>query len=252
MDFVADLVSVIIPMYNSSTYITPTILSALNQTYKNIEVLVVDDCSKDNSIEVVNNIAKGDPRLRCIPQLKNQGAAAARNRGIKEAKGQYVAFLDSDDLWEEDKIQKQIKLMKETNSSFVYCAYDWIDENDVQIKGKVKIKECATYKDLLTKTLIATPTVIYDRSIHGDVSMPLRRTGQDYAFWLVLLKTAPAIGIDEPLVHVRRRSGSLSKNKFQNFVDIWEVQVGNEGISRFSVCWNLFRYAIFTFKKRFL
>ena len=120
MDFVADLVSVIIPMYNSSTYITPTILSALNQTYKNIEVLVVDDCSKDNSIEVVNNIAKGDPRLRCIPQLKNQGAAAARNRGIKEAKGQYVAFLDSDDLWAEDKIQKQIKLMKETNSSFVY------------------------------------------------------------------------------------------------------------------------------------
>ena len=249
--YIDGLVSVVIPMYNSSSYITPTIKSALNQTYNNIEVLVVDDCSKDNSIEVVNYLAKEDSRLRCVPQERNQGAAVARNRGIKEAKGQYIAFLDSDDLWAEDKIEKQVALIKANDAAFVYCAYDWVDENDTQIKGKVKIKERVCYKDLLTKTYICTPAAIYDRNIIGDVEMPLRRTGQDYAFWMVLLKKTDAFGIDEALVHVRRRSGSLSKNKFQNLKDIWEVQTINEGISKFAASWHLFRYAIFTFKKRF-
>jgi len=250
--YVDGLVSVVIPMYNSSSYITPTIMSALNQTYKDIEVLVIDDCSKDNSVEVVNNLAKTDARLRCVPQEKNQGAAVARNRGINEAKGQYIAFLDSDDLWAEDKIEKQVALMKAKNAVFVYCAYDWVDENDEQIKGKIKIKERVRYKDLMTKTYICTPAAIYDRNVIGDVEMPLRRTGQDYAFWLVLLKKTDAFGIDEALVHVRRRSGSLSKNKFQNLKDIWEVQTINEGINKVSAAWHLFRYTVFTIKKRFL
>lgn len=249
--YIDGMVSVVIPMYNSSSYITPTIMSALNQTYKNIEVLVVDDRSKDNSVEVVNNLAKTDSRLRCIPQEKNGGAAVARNRGIKEAKGQYIAFLDSDDLWTADKIEKQVALMKTKNVAFAFCAYDSVDENDNQVKGKIKIKERVRYKDLLTKTYICTPAAIYDRNVIGDVDMPLRRTGQDYAFWMVLLKKTDAYGIDEALVHVRRRSGSLSKNKFQNLKDIWEVQTINEGINKVAASWHLFRYAIFTFKKRF-
>lgn len=249
--YIDGLVSVVIPMYNSSSYITPTIKSALNQTYKNIEVLVIDDRSIDNSVEVVNELAKSDSRLRCIPQEKNQGAAVARNRGIKEANGQYIAFLDSDDLWAEDKIEKQVCLMKAKNAAFVYCSYDWVDENDTLIKGKVKIKDRVRYKDLLTKTYICTPAAIYDRNLIGDVEMPLRRTGQDYAFWMVLLKKTDAFGIDEALVHVRRRSGSLSKNKLQNLKDIWEVQTINEGINKVAAFWHLFRYAIFTFKKRF-
>ena len=250
--YIDGMVSVVIPMYNSGKYIAPTIKSALEQTYKNIEVLVVDDCSKDNSLEVVNALAEKDRRLRCIPQEKNGGAAVARNRGIKEAKGQYIAFLDSDDLWTEDKIEKQVALMKSKNAAFVFCAYDSVDENDAPVKGKIKIKERVRYKDLLTKTYICTPAAIYDRSMIGDVEMPLRRTGQDYAFWMVLLKKTDAYGIDEALVHVRRRSGSLSKNKFQNLKDIWEVQTNNEGINKISASWHLFRYCIFTFKKRFL
>lgn len=238
-------------MYNSSSYITPTIKSALNQTYKYIEVLVIDDCSKDNSVEVVNNLAKNDSRLRCVQQEKNRGAAVARNRGIKEAKGQYIAFLDSDDLWVKNKIEKQLALMKEKNAAFVYCAYDSVNENDEQVKGKIIIKEKVRYKDLLTKTYICTPAAIYDRNVIGDVDMPLRRTGQDYAFWMVLLKKTDAYGIDEALVHVRRRSGSLSKNKIQNLKDIWEVQTINEGINKIAASWHLIRYAIFTFKKRY-
>lgn len=250
--YIDGLVSVVIPMYNSGKYITPTIQSVLCQTYNNLEVIVVDDCSKDNSIEVVEGLAKDDARIRCISQEKNGGAAVARNRGIKEAKGRYIAFLDSDDLWTPDKIEKQLVLMKEKNAVFAYCAYDWVDENVDQVKGKIKIKEQVRYKDLLTKTLISTPTAIYDRYYYGDVEMPLRRTGQDYAFWMVLLKKGDAFGISDALVHVRRRPGSLSKNKFQNLKDIWEVQTINEGINKVSASWHLLRYAFFTLKKRFL
>ena len=236
--YIDGLVSVVIPMYNSGKYITPTIMSALNQTYKDIEVLVIDDCSKDNSIEVVERLSKKDARVRCIPQAKNGGAAV-------------IAFLDSDDLWAPDKIEKQLALMKEKKAVFAFCAYDSVNENDEQVKGKIKIEEQVCYKDLLTKTFICTPAAIYDRFFYGDVEMPLRRTGQDYAFWMVLLKKADAYGIDEALVHVRRRTGSLSKNKFQNLKDIWEVQTINEGINKVAASWHLFRYAIFTFKKRF-
>lgn len=249
--YIDGLVSVVIPMYNSSSYITPTIQSVLDQTYRNIEVLVVDDCSKDDSVEVVEGISKLDARVRCIQQENNGGAAVARNRGIKEAKGRYIAFLDSDDLWAENKIEKQLALMKEKKAVFAFCAYDSVDENSQPVKGKIKIKERVRYKDLLTKTFICTPAAIYDRSFYGDVEMPLRRTGQDYAFWMVLLKKADAYGIDEALVHVRRRSGSLSKNKLQNLQDIWEVQTINEGINKVTASWHLLRYALFTFKKRF-
>lgn len=252
MGYIDGLVSVVIPMYNSGKYITPSIMSALNQTYKNIEVLVIDDCSKDNSVEVVEGLSKKDGRVRCFPLEKNGGAAVARNKGIKEARGRYIAFLDSDDLWASDKIEKQLALMNEKKAVFAFCAYDYVNENDEQIKGKIKIKEKISYKDLLTKTFICTPAAIYDRLFYGDVEMPLRRTGQDYAFWMVLLKKADAYGIAEALVHVRRRTGSLSKNKIQNMKDIWEVQTMNEGINKVSASWHLFRYAIFSFKKRFL
>lgn len=247
-----DLVSVIIPLYNSANYITPTIKSVLSQTYQNFEIILVDDYSKDNTFDVVSEFTKKDNRIKYFKQPVNKGAAEARNRGMDEATGQYIAFLDSDDLWNQDKLEKQLSFMKERNASFVYCAYDWVDENENLIKGKVKIKSQVEYKDLLTKTLISTPTVIFDRYILGDVRMPLRRTGQDYAFWLLLLRETYAFGIDEALVHVRRRTGSLSKNKFQNLRDIWETQTRLEGINKLSALYHILRYIFFTFKKRYL
>lgn len=250
--YIEGLVSVVIPMYDSASYITTTIQSVLSQTYKNIEVVVVDDCSKDDSVNVVKQIATKDARIRCIPLEKNQGAAVARNIGLKEAKGQFIAFLDSDDLWTENKLQEQLDFMKCRNSPFVFCAYDWIDENGTIINGKIQIQEIVTYKDLLTKTIISTPTVIYDRYFFGDIDMPPRRTGQDYAFWLVLLRKTDAWGIDKALVHVRRRKGSLSKNKFQNIKDIWEVQTINERINKVAATWHIFWYVLFAFKKRYL
>lgn len=249
--YVEGRVSVIIPTYNSEKYLEKTVSSVLAQTYKDIEIVLVDDCSKDSTREVIERISRVDKRVKFIFQKKNGGAAVARNTGINYAEGRYIAFLDSDDTWEPNKIEKQIAILNE-GKPFVFCAYDTVDENGTQIKGKIKIKETVSYRDLMTKTYISTPTVIYDRFFYRDVEMPLRRTGQDYAFWLVLLKMSDAVGIDEPLVHVTRRGGSLSKNKLQSLRDVYEVQTRYEGISKAKAGYHTIRYLFYALKKKLI
>lgn len=219
------LISVILPVYNAQAFIAQTLESVLKQTYQSYELILIDDCSVDHSADIIRQYMKRDKRIVYFRHNENQGAAAARNTGLKLARGKYIAFLDSDDLWRRDKLKRQIEFMKEhPEIAFCYTAYDTITETGERKRGKIKIKPVASYQDLLTKTIIATPTVLYDREKTGDVWMPQRRTGQDYAFWLLLLKQHNAYGINKPLVHVRRRGGSLSKNKFQNIRDLWEIQ----------------------------
>ncbi len=248
--FEKDLVSVIIPTYNVEKYIETTLKCVLAQTYENIEIIVVDDCSSDGTTEIIRNLLSQNEKIKLFVQQDNKGAAEARNRGLKEAKGQYVAFLDSDDLWESNKLSVQINDMKSNDIAFSYTTYDFVDAAGKQIKGPIKIQRIAKYKNLLTKTIISTPTVMIDRYKTGDVFMPLRRTGQDYAFWLFLLRKNNAYGICTPLTHVRKRPGSLSKNKFQNIKDVWEVQTINEGINGFSVFFHVLGYCFYTIKKR--
>ena len=251
-EYIDGLVSVIIPLFNAEKYSEKTLNSVLEQTYNNYEVIIVDDCSTDDSPIIVKRHCDKDCRIKYYKQDHNRGAAEARNRALREASGRYIAFLDSDDLWAKEKLEKQIKQMSQRDVSFSFTAYDMIDVNDEIIKGKINIKKNVEYKDLMTKTMISTPTVIIDRDKLGDKRLPLRRTGQDYAFWLLLLRETDAFGIDEPLVHVRRRPGSLSKNKFQNLCDVWEVQTIHEGISKKSAAYHLLLYCLYTFKKRFL
>ncbi len=245
------LVSVVIPLYNSAGFITPTLESVLCQTYHNIEVILVDDCSKDSTREVVMTFADKDSRIKYFLQDKNQGAAVARNRGLEEANGQYIALLDSDDLWTPDKLEKQLDFMKAKNAAFVFCAYDYVDGSGRTIQGKVNIKERVEYNDLMTKTYISTSTVLLDRNKIGEKRMPLRRTGQDYAYWLLLLRETDAYGIDEAMVHYRIHKGSLSKNKFQSIKDIWETQTQLENIPKLSVAIHVLQYIFFTLKKRY-
>lgn len=249
--FVDDFVSVIIPMYNAEKYIKRAIDSVLRQTYHNYEILVIDDCSKDQSARIVKELAQKDSRVKYYRQDKNSGAAEARNRGITEARGRYIAFLDSDDIWVKEKLKKQMVQIKKNGASFVFTAYDRINSRGEKRKGKVKIKKCVTYQDLLTKTIITTSTVMFDREKLGNKTMPLRRTGQDYAFWMKLLRQTNAYGIDQVLVHLTRRGGSLSKNKLQNLRDLWEVQVFQEKIPKTKVVIHLIGYCCYVFKKRF-
>ena len=123
-----NLVSIITPIYNSEKYITETIESIQAQTYTNWELLITDDCSTDQSIDIIKSHQKNDNRIRLFLLDKNQGAGVARNNSIKEANGRYIAFCDSDDLWKQDKLAKQIKFMKENQVSFTYCSYDIVNE----------------------------------------------------------------------------------------------------------------------------
>lgn len=248
--YIDDKVSVIIPVYNAAKYIEKTIDSVLAQTYKDYEIILVDDCSKDNSKEVIEKYVSNNDNIFYFCLSENSGAAVARNKGLELAKGRYVAFLDSDDIWECNKLEKQIAQMRNNGYAFSYSRYDYVDENKKTVKKRVYLKMNATYKTLLTKTVIATPTVMIDREQTGNVYMPLRRTGQDYAFWLLLLRRFDAYGLDDTLVHVCKRSNSLSKNKFQNIRDVWEVQTINEGLGKGRVAVNILRYCMYVFVKK--
>ncbi len=250
-NYIDGLVSVVIPTYNSEKYIKKTVASVLLQSYKNIEIILIDDCSTDSTRSVIKEIAKADSRVRFHFQKNNCGAAIARNTGIGFAKGRFIAFLDSDDTWEFNKIEKQISILNK-GYPFVFCAYDTVDERGTRIRNKIKIKTTVKYKDLMTKTYISTPTVVYDRYFYGDVEMPLRRTGQDYAFWLLLLKKSDAIGIEEILVHVTKRGDSLSKNKLQSLRDVYEVQTQFEGINKLTAGFHTARYLFYALKKKLI
>lgn len=251
--YIKDRVSVITPVYNAEKYLGKTLDSVLNQTYKDIEIVLVDDCSKDGSAELIAEYKKKYPQILYFLQPENMGAGAARNKCLELATGQYVAFLDSDDLWKPEKVARQIKLMKDRKSPFSYTAIEMIDEEGKQIKPKRKLRTSCDYKYLLHNTIIATSSVVIDREILGDFKMPLRRGGQDYATWLMLLrKGAVAQGIDEALVQYRVGSNSLSSNKFKSIKQVWEIQTQDEKINEVVAAFHVVCFAINALKKYLL
>ena len=231
MEFVKDLVSVITPVYNAERFLNNTLQSVINQTYRDIEIVLVDDCSKDGSARIIESFMSEKINIHYHLQDSNKGAGAARNKALELARGQYVAFLDGDDVWLPQKIERQIALMKEKLTGFSYAAIEMIDENGKQIRSKRCIKEICDYKYLLHNTIIATSTVVIDRAILGDFRMPLRRGGQDYATWLMVLRNGEiAHGINDVLCQYRVASGSLSSNKFKSIKQVWEIQTQDEKV----------------------
>lgn len=251
--YVKGRVSVITPVYNVEKYIDETLESVFRQTYEDIEIVLVDDCSTDNSAQIIAKYKEFHPEIVYFLQPKNMGAGAARNKALELASGQYVAFLDSDDLWLPKKTERQIKLMQEKNSPFSYAAIEMMDEESKTIKGKRNLKETCNYKYLLHNTIIATSSVIVDRTVLGDFRMPLRRGGQDYATWLKLLRGgAVAYGINETLVRYRVSNNSLSSNKFKSIKQVWEIQTQDEHINKISAALHVGCFAFNAVKKYFL
>lgn len=247
------LVSVIMPIYNAERYLADTLTSIFNQSYKNIEIVLVDDCSKDRSAEIIAEFQKEHPEIVYHLQEKNMGAGAARNKALELARGRYAAFLDSDDLWLPDKIQRQLDLMKEKNSPFSYTAIEMMDENSKTIKSRRSLRETCDYNYLLHNTIIATSSVVIDRSVLGDFRMPLRRGGQDYATWLMLLRNGTvACGINEVLVRYRVAGGSLSSNKFKSIRQVWEIQTQDEKIGKVRAAFHVMCFGFHAFKKYFM
>lgn len=249
-DYVADLVSVITPVYNVEKYLKQSIESVLAQTYPHIEMILVDDCSKDNSAEIVRKYQQNYPRIKYYLLPHNMGAGYARNKALEIARGRYVAFLDADDVWQPEKIERQIKLMKEKKSPFSYTAIEMVDEDDILIKEKRKITKSIDYNILLVNTMIATSTVLIDRMVLGDFRMHLRRGGQDYATWLKLLRGGVvAVGVDDALVKYRVTNNSLSSKKYKSVVQIWEIQTQEEKINNLTVLKNIILWMYSSIKK---
>lgn len=251
--YIDDLVSVIIPIYNAEKYLIGTLNSVFNQTYQNMEIVLVDDCSTDRSVAIISEMQVSHPEIIYYCQNKNMGAGAARNKALELASGRYVAFLDSDDVWAPHKIQRQLELMETHKTPFSYTAIEMIDENSNTIKSKRNLKETCNFKYLLHNTIIATSSVVIDRKISGDFRMSLRRGGQDYATWLMLLRDGTiAYGINEALVKYRVSSGSLSSNKFKSIKQVWEIQTQNEQISKFKAIFHIISFCFNAFKKYFM
>ena len=182
------LVSIITPVYNAERFLEDTIKSVQKQSYKNWELVLVDDCSKDSSSEIIEKLQNSDDRIRYIKLEKNSGAAISRNTGIKNAKGRFIAFVDSDDLWEKTKLEKQIEYMLRENIGFSFTSYRYMRENGEKTTKVAKAPKKIDYEGLLKNTIIGCSTVVLDRKIIGDFEMPLVKRGQDTATWLKILR----------------------------------------------------------------
>lgn len=248
-----ETVSVITPVYNVASVIERTIDSILIQNYKDLEIILVDDCSKDNSAEIIAKYTTRYPNIVYYKQEKNGGAAVARNTALNLAKGRYVAFLDSDDQWCEGKIEKQLAFMKEKNAAICCTAMDCIDEEDKPLNSVREVRERISYKFLLKNTMIATSTVMIDRNLTGNFQMPLRRGGQDYATWLMLMRNGTDCwGLNEVLSHYRVMSNSLSSNKWKSIKQVWQIQTQDECICKISAALNVCCFIVNAFVKHFI
>lgn len=216
-------ISIITPSYNSSLLISNTIKSVLAQTVTDWEMIIVDDCSSDNSVDVIQSFVDQDPRIKLIQLSENSGAAVARNAAIEAAQGRYIAFLDSDDRWLPNKLEKQLAFMCENSYSFTYAAYDKINPGG-EVLGQVGVPDKVTYNDLLKSNSIGCLTAIYDTEFFGKVYMPLIRKRQDLGLWLRLLKkTKYAYGLNEPLGQYCVRPDSISANKVNAAKFTWRL-----------------------------
>ena len=208
------LVSVVMPCYNSEKTILYSIDSVKKQTHKNWELLIVDDCSNDRSTFVVESAIKDDPRIKLFKLYKNSGASIARNKAIKEAKGKYIAFLDSDDEWEENKIEKQVCYMEDNDVFFSYTNYRTILDN-----GETKVitsPKHITYKTMLKRNWIGCLTVMYNREAVGLIQIPKLDKRNDYALWLLILKKInDGYLLDDTLARYKDHQGISSGSKFK-------------------------------------
>lgn len=247
------LVSVIMPSYNAERHIAESIASVQSQTLGDWELLVSDDCSSDSTREIVSGIAEGDPRVRFLPLEENGGAAKARNNSLAHARGRYIAYLDADDLWYPEKLERQIAFMEERGAAFSCASYEVVGEDGTPLGRTVRMRPKSDYKGFLLHNLIQTVGVMVDlRTVDKQLLvMPPFRRCEDAATWLQILKAGHVChGIDDVLCGYRRVEGSLSSGKLDGARNIWSLYRNVEHL-RFSESVLYFaRYAVLAVWKR--
>lgn len=208
-------VSIITPVYNSSKYIRECMNSTLGQSFTDLEHILVDDCSTDDSVQIIEDYAKKDNRIKLIRLQKNGGAGVARNTAIEAAKGKFIAFLDADDFWHKEKLSIQVDFMVKNDYAFSYAQYYIVDENSKPQK-LVKSPPKVSYNAILRNGYIGCLTAMYDAEKIGKYYMPLIRKRQDWSLWIMILKDIKmSYGIQQPLSYYRVGNESLSNNKFK-------------------------------------
>lgn len=218
------LVSIITPSYNSANFINKTIDSVLSQTYQNWEMIIIDDHSADNSLEIIEKYIKQDQRIKLFSLKQNSGAAIARTKAMQLANGKYIAFLDSDDLWYPNKLEKQLEFMNKRNHAFSCTAYEQIDEKGKSLNRIVQTKQKINYNRLLLDCPVGNSTVMYDVSTMGKFEVPNIRKRNDDALWLKMLRKEKYIwGIPDILTQYRIRPNSISVNKFSLIKYHWHL-----------------------------
>lgn len=246
----ADLVSIIMPSYNTASFIEETIQSVLNQTYTNWELIIVDDCSTDNTDEVLENIK--DSRIRYFKNDKNSGAAVSRNKALREARGQWIAYLDSDDLWMPEKLEKQIHFMETNGYAFSYTKYEEINmkskKTGVTVSGPKKITKSGMFNYCWPGCL----TVMYDANKIGLIQIQDIKKNNDYAMWLKVCKKADCYLLDEFLGQYRKgRVGSVSTHSIKTMIG-WHYKLYREAedMGILSSLFNTGRNLVFGFYKK--
>lgn len=250
LERVEGLVSIIMPSYNTALYIEETIQSVLNQTYTNWELIIVDDCSNDNTDEVLDTIK--DNRIRYFKNEKNSGAAVSRNKALREAKGQWIAYLDSDDLWMPEKLEKQIKFMEENGYAFSYTNYEEIDvdgnKTGVKVTGPKKITKTGMFNYCWPGCL----TVMYDANKIGLIQIEDIKKNNDYAMWLKVCRKANCYLLDEILGKYRKgRVGSVSTHSIKTMIG-WHYMLYHEAekMGKLESIFNTGRNLLFGYYKK--
>ncbi|MBG9981679.1 glycosyltransferase family 2 protein [Aerococcaceae bacterium DSM 111020] len=219
------IISIITPVYNAATLLPDTIESVLQQTYTDFEMILVNDQSTDNSLAILEEYAQQDERIKVISLNENSGAAVARNTGLDHAQGDYIAFIDSDDVWHPKKLTKQLAFMQQYDYSFTFTDFALMDEAGNITKEQTGVPREIDYAGLLKNTTIACSTVMINRSAIGDLRMPLVRKGQDTATWLMLMRERriKAYGLQEVLNYYRQVPGSISSNRLGALKRTWHT-----------------------------
>src|SRR5690606_16856600 len=238
-------VSIITPLFNCSPYIEDTVMSVISQGYSDWEMIMVDDCSEDDSLEVAMRYSLLDSRVKVISLDRNCGAAVARNKAIEAATGRFIAFLDSDDQWLPNKLEVQLEYMIKNDVAFSFSAYEKVDSHNRGLVGTVEVPSKVDYNDLLKVCSIGCLTAMYDVDKLGKVYMPIIRKRQDLGLWLKILKKERyAFGNPEVLGRYRLASYSISANKFSAARYSWKLYRDVEQLGFFRAIYYFSFYAV--------
>lgn len=239
-----DLVSIITPAFRAASFIGETIKSVIAQTYPNWEMLIAEDCSPDDTREVIRQWALVEPRVKLVSMERNGGPALARNAALELAKGRWIAFLDSDDLWLPDKLERTIAHAQARQAALVFTGFRRISADGSATGRYVDVPYTLSYHQLLGNTAIATSTVMLDRNLVGEVRMK-KTYYDDFSCWLQILKRGHlAFGLDEDLMRYRVMNQSVSRNKRRSALHVWRAYRDLEKLNLPLSLWYFSRYAI--------